>query len=105
MPVTLFYILKDKMVEIMNECPILEEKISAINQQLTNKDNPIALDYIISRDATVLKNKRKKPRDAKTQAEYDKLTVKLKNAVMLHIVKTRELKRIPNFNEILNMAI
>jgi CRP-like cAMP-binding protein len=66
MPVTLFYILKDKMTEIKNECPVLEAKIDAINAQLTNKDNAIALDYIISRDATVLKNKRKKPRDAKT---------------------------------------
>lgn len=35
----------------------------------------------------------------------DDLTVKLKNAVMYHICKTRIMKRIPNFNEILNMAI
>ena len=31
--------------------------------------------------------------------------MKLKNAIMFYIVKTRILKRIPNFNEILNMAI
>ena len=71
--------------------------------QLLNKDNPIALDYIISRDSTVLKNSKKRSR--KEQAYRDKLTVKLKNAVMFYIVKTRILKRIPNFNEILNMAI
>jgi predicted RNase H-like nuclease (RuvC/YqgF family) len=35
----------------------------------------------------------------------DDLTVKLKNAVMYHICKARIMKRIPNFNEILNMAI
>jgi len=70
---------------------------------LINKDNPIALDYIISRDATVLRNNKKRTR--KEQSYRDKLTVKLKNAVMFYIVKTRVLKRIPNFTEILNMAI
>ena len=44
-------------------------------------------------------------RNRKEQAFRDKLTVKLKNAIMFYIVKTRILKRIPNFNEILNMAI
>ena len=103
MPVTLFYILWDKMKKITEECPILQKKIDQIEVALINKDNPLALDYIISRDATVLKNKKKRPR--KEQARRDNLTVKLKNAVMYHIVKTRILKRIPNFNEILNMAI
>ena len=69
---------------------------------MINKDNPIALDYIISRDAQVTK---KNKRTRKEQAMRDKLTVKLKNAVMFYIVKTRYMKRIPNFNEILNMAI
>ena len=103
MPVTLFYILWEKMVEIKDQCPVLSQKIDNIELQLINKDNPIALDYIISRDASVLKGKKKRSR--KEQAFRDKLTVKLKNAVMFHIVKTRILKRIPNFNEILNMAI
>ena len=103
MPVTLFYILWEKMVEIKDQCPVLSQKIDNIELQLINKDNPIALDYIISRDASVLKGKKKRSR--KEQAFRDKLTVKLKNAVMFHIVKTRILKRMPNFNEILNMAI
>merc|ERR1712127_1100138 len=92
MPVTLFYILWDKMKKITEECPILQKKIDQIEVALINKDNPLALDYIISRDATILKNKKKRPR--KEQARRDN-----------HIVKTRILKRIPNFNEILNMAI
>ena len=104
MPVTLFYILWEKMVQIKDQCPMLSKKIDNIEIQLINKDNPIALDYIISRDSTVL-NKNKKKRSRRDQAVRDKLTVKLKNAVMFHIVKTRILKRIPNFNEILNMAI
>lgn len=82
---------------------MLTRKIDHIETQLFNKDNPIALDYIISRDATVLRKNEK--RNRKEQAFRDKLTVKLKNAIMFYIVKTRILKRIPNFNEILNMAI
>jgi CRP-like cAMP-binding protein len=103
MPVTLFYILWEKMQQIKDNCPVLSKKIDNIEVMLINKDNPIALDYIISRDATVLRNNKK--RDRKSQSHRDKLTVKLKNAVMFYIVKTRILKRIPNFNEILNMAI
>mmetsp|Transcript_3612 Transcript_3612/g.5448 ORF Transcript_3612/g.5448 Transcript_3612/m.5448 type:complete len:124 (+) Transcript_3612:893-1264(+) len=103
MPVTLFYIMWDKMSEIKEGCPVLRKKIDDIEMGLLSKDNPIALDYIISRDATVLRQNGKNNR--KEQELRDKLTVKLKNAVMYHIVKTRILKRIPNFNEILNMAI
>ena len=103
MPVTLFYILWEKMQQIKDNCPVLSKKIDSIEVMLINKDNPIALDYIISRDATVLRNNKK--RNRKEQSHRDKLTVKLKNAVMFYIVKTRILKRIPNFNEILNMAI
>jgi len=105
MPVTLFYILWEKMVHIKDHCPVLSQKIDQVELQLINKDNPIALDYIISRDSSVLKKKKGARQDRAKQAYRDKLTVKLKNAVMYHIVKTRILKRIPNFNEILNMAI
>jgi hypothetical protein len=103
MPVTIFYIQWDTMSLIKDGCDVLTRKIDAVETQLFNKDNPIALDYIISRDVTVLRNNEK--RNRKEQAFRDKLTVKLKNAIMFYIVKTRILKRIPNFNEILNMAI
>ena len=103
MPVTLFYITWDKMRMIKEQSPVLSQKIDKIELQLVNKDNPIALDYIISRDVSHIKNKKKRTR--KEQAYRDKLTVKLKNAIMYYIVKTREKKRIPNFTEILNMAI
>jgi len=103
MPVTLFYILWEKMVEIKDGCKDLSKKIDEVELQLINKENPIALDYIISRDFSAVKGKKKRSR--KEQARRDALTVKLKNAVMYHICKTRILKRIPNFNEILNMAI
>ncbi len=102
-PVTRFYIRGDKMSEIKDGCPVLRKKSEEIEIGLLSKDNLIALDYIISRVATVLSQKNEKTR--KEQELRDKLTVKLKNAVMYHIVKTRILKRIPNFNEILNMAI
>ena len=50
------------MVRIKDECPTLSKKIDHIEIQLINKDNPIALDYIISRDVAVLKNKKKRSR-------------------------------------------
>ena len=103
MPVTIFYIQWETMSLIKDECDVLTRKIDAVETQLINKDNPIALDYIISRDATVLRDNEK--RNRKEQAFRDKLTVKLKNAIMFYIVKTRILKRIPNFNEIKDMAI
>lgn len=103
MPVTIFYIQWETMSQIKDRCEVLTRKIDQVETQLFNKDNPIALDYIISRDATISRNNEK--RNRKEQAFRDKLTVKLKNAIMFYIVKTRILKRIPNFNEILNMAI
>ena len=33
------------------------------------------------------------------------MTVKLKNAIMFYLLKTRILKRIPNFNEVLKQAV
>ena len=56
MPVTLFYILWEKMLQIKESCPFLSKKIDQIEVMLINKDNPIALDYIISRDAAILRN-------------------------------------------------
>jgi len=54
--VTLFYILWDKMTDIKEDCDILAKNINDIEHSIVNRDNPIALDYIISRDpkATVL---------------------------------------------------
>ena len=57
MPVTLYYIMWDKMKEIKDQCPILSANIDAIEMMLVNKDNPIALDYIISRNPNRLKKK------------------------------------------------
>lgn len=49
-PVTLFYLHCDKMNEIRESCDKLSENLDQIERRLLNKDNPIALDYIISRD-------------------------------------------------------
>lgn len=103
MPVTLFYLTWDKMRQIKEQSPILEKKILAVELEYVNKDNPIALDYIISRKETRMKNGRKISR--KEQQYRDRMTVKLKNAIMFYIVKQREKKRIPTFTEILHMAI
>ena len=55
--------LWEKMLEIKEECGILKKNIDFIEHSIVNRDNPIALDYIISRDpkASVL-NKQKKIR-------------------------------------------
>jgi hypothetical protein len=52
------------MTEIKEDCDILAKNINDIEHSIVNRDNPIALDYIISRDpkATVL-NKQKKKRN------------------------------------------
>lgn len=44
------------MTEIKDSCTKLNENINNIEHSIVNRDNPIALDYIISRDpkATVL---------------------------------------------------
>ncbi len=62
MPVTLFYITWNKMSEIKSNCPILEEKIEDVELKLINRDNPIALDYIISRDQSVLRKQKARNR-------------------------------------------
>ena len=109
-PVTLFYLSTDKMMTVRSTCDKLNENLDAIEARLLHKDNPIALDYIISRDPSAVSSRnvqerRRLNRAPEEQAYRDKLTVKLKNAIMYYIVKTRILKRIPNFNEILDLAI
>jgi CRP-like cAMP-binding protein len=60
MPVTLFYIQWDKMKDIKKSCNVLNKKIEAVELALINKENPIALDYIISRDISTVRGKSKK---------------------------------------------
>lgn len=73
--VTLFYILWDKMTEIKEGCDILAKNINDIEHSIVNRDNPIALDYIISRDpkATVLNKQKKKRNGPKQKFSIDSL--------------------------------
>ena len=83
MPVTLYYLHTDKMTEIRNSCEVLHHNLDYIEQTMLNKDNAIVLDYIIARDSASIGNSASaKLRSRKEQAMRDKLTVKLKNAVM-----------------------
>ena len=50
MPVTLYYLRWGDMLQIKESCAQLAENIDTIEYQMVNKENPIALDYIISRD-------------------------------------------------------
>lgn len=47
MPVTLFYLHATKMQQIRSTCPVLDKNIDRIEAKMLNRDNPIALDYII----------------------------------------------------------
>lgn len=106
MPVTLYYLHTDMMTKIRETCDVLDRNLDYIESTMLNKDNPIALDYIIARDsASIGMRPDARLRSRKEQSYRDKLTVKLKNAIMQHLIRTRMLKRIPNFNEVLNMAI
>lgn len=61
MPVTLFFIKLDKMKEIMQACPKLQKNVDEVEIMLINRDNPIALDYIISRNPRLLPKRKKLP--------------------------------------------
>lgn len=89
MPVTLFYILLSDIQKIKAKCPYLQKKMDDVEIILINKDNSIALDYIISRDPAVTEMKHKRGKIKKDQFRRDMLTVKLKNAVMYHVVKLK----------------
>ena len=60
----------------------------------------MALDYIINK-----KSKDAVARDEEKELYRNHLTVKLKNAVMHHIIKYREFRRVPKIKDILLMAI
>ena len=78
---------------------MLNREIQRIEDEMINKENAIALDYIIPtevRDVLV---------PAEEEAHRNHLTVVLKNAVMYHIVKNREKKKVPKLSDILLLAV
>mmetsp|Transcript_30684 Transcript_30684/g.22762 ORF Transcript_30684/g.22762 Transcript_30684/m.22762 type:complete len:91 (-) Transcript_30684:240-512(-) len=66
---------------------------------MVDKENPIALDYVLN------KKKQQKNKDESQIFYKNYLSVRLKNAVMTHVVKYRELRRVPKLKDILLMAI
>ena len=57
-PVTLFYLGNEQMEQIRETCDVLSKNLDALEAKMTHKDNPIALDYIISRDSSYLSSGR-----------------------------------------------
>lgn len=48
-PVTLYYISLEKLTALRIKSPELDEQITELENQMVNKENAIALDYIISK--------------------------------------------------------
>lgn len=69
---------------------------------MVDRENAVALDYIISKKKP---KKGEKIRSPELEFYRNSLTVTLKNAVMHHIVKYREFRRVPKLKDILTMAI
>lgn len=69
---------------------------------MVDKENAVALDYIISKKKA---KHGEHPRSDAVETYRNVLTVQLKNAVMHHIVKYREFRRVPKLKDILMMAI
>ena len=97
---SLYYISLSKILEFRQKYTELDENISAIENELIDKDNAVALDYIINK-----KSKDVVERDEEKELYRNHLKVKLKNAVMHHIIKYREFRRVPKIKDILLMAI
>lgn len=100
-PVSLYYISLSKILELRQRCPILNENIKNIEDELVDKENAVALDYIITKKTKHAGLER----DEHSELYRNHLTVQLKNAVMHHIVKYREFRRVPKLRDILMMAI
>ena len=98
-PVSLFYLDVDDLQHVREKDPMLNQEIQRIEDEMINKENAIALDYIISSDGRELK----RPLEVETRSNH--LTVMLKNAVMYHIVKNREKRKVPKLSDILLMAV
>ena len=98
-PVSLFYLDVDDLQAVREKDPNLDREIQRIEDEMINKENAIALDYIISSDGRELT----RPEQMETRRNH--LTVMLKNAVMYHIVKNREKRKVPKLSDILLMAV
>ena len=66
---------------------MLSNILQTLEDYMVDRENPVSLDYIISKKKSQTKNERPE----KLEFHRNMLTVQLKNAVMLHIVKYREL--------------
>lgn len=97
--VGLYYISLEKFNSIRLKSAELNEQIGAIEDLLVDKENAVALDYVISKKKSQLK------RPEAFEQYRNSLTVQLKNAAMYYIVKYREERRIPKFKDIMMMAI
>jgi len=97
--VSLYYLTLERLTDIKKKCPELNDAIKDIEDQLVDKENAVALDYVIS------KRKQDQQRPEYIEQYRNSLTVQLKNAVMFYVIKYRELRRIPKFKDVMQMAI
>ena len=98
-PVSLFYLDVDDLQHVREKDPMLNREIQRIEDEMINKENAIALDYISPTEV------RDAIEPAEEEAHRNHLTVVLKNAVMYDIVKNREKRKVPKLSDILLMAV
>ena len=103
--VTVFYISESDFKAIRKRDKVLDEKVREIEEPLLEKDNCIALDYIISAPSGNNNHIYRPFRDKKEEFRRNLLTVRLKNAVMYYIVKHKEKNRTPKITEVLQQFI
>ena len=89
----------ERLNEIRAKCDELNEAITEIEDNLVDKENAVALDYVIS------KRKADKSRPEHIEQYRNNLTVQMKNAVMFYVIKYRELRRVPKFKDVLMQII
>lgn len=100
--VSMYYIKIDDLSNIRDKDYVVDSQISKIEESMINRDNAVAIDYIICEPEG--SNKRKKNSIAFINRRNE-LTHVFKNAIMYHISKNREKRKKPNLSDILFQAV
>ena len=102
-PVSLYFLSLDKFYEIRSKYLDFHFEIKRLEDYMVGQENPLALDYVLNKKRQVALDISKKEERFLQHRNF--LTVELKNAVMTHVVKYREFRRVPKLKDILMMAI
>ena len=99
--VTVFYISEADFKDVRKRDRVLDERVREIEEPLLEKDNAIALDYVICAPSGNNNHIYNPLRSKEQDFRRNMLTVKLKNAVMYYLVKLKEKNKTPKITEVL----